>query len=139
MHPRLQTSLLKLILMRGFPGPGGFRSWIDSGDMKLKVPIWLSTITLVLSDITDEAIPKSISFSLPATRRKFAGFKSCKIISAHLNCESPATHLMDDASLVDHRDCVQHLCPIELDHGGRDFLHRINCKAANPACVQSLY
>ena len=42
----------------------------------MNVPIWLSIMTLVLSDCTEEAIPKSMSLRRPATRRKLAGLRS---------------------------------------------------------------
>lgn len=49
---------------------------IASGAMYEGVPIWDSLITEVLFDGIEEAMPKSISFKLPPTRRKLAGFKS---------------------------------------------------------------
>ena len=49
---------------------------MDSGDMKFNVPSWLSFVTWVLFWSILEAIPKSISFKVPFTIRKLAGFKS---------------------------------------------------------------
>ena len=36
-------------------------------------------------------------------------------------------YLVDNASFVNHRHCLQHLRPVMLDHGRRNFLSRVFC------------